>query len=93
MGRRPIGKKAMTAAERQRRRRGTDRPRLPTFRPWDDKKSTNAIETNTIEAIEDWLAYGDMEAVTKWVSLMLDGRNDYEKLLQRLAEDPWADDC
>lgn len=83
MGRKPIGERAMTAAERQQKRRqqlGIGGPWLPTWRPWDGARSDNRAETDTIERIEDWLQYGDREAVTKWLASCLASRGDLDEL-------------
>jgi len=66
----------MTEAERQRRRRERLARRLPTRRPWDDAPSDNRRETETIDAIENWLEYGDEEAVIKWLASLLVSRGD-----------------
>ena len=83
MGRKPIGERAMTAAERQEKSRqqlGIGGPWLPTWRPWDGARSDNRVETDTIERIEDWLQYGDRDAVTKWLASCLASRGDLDEL-------------
>jgi hypothetical protein len=59
MGRLPVGKWAMTAAERQRRRRD----RLPF---WDRKTEVDRAQ------LEWWLEHGDVKQVAKWLSDCID---------------------
>src|SRR5258705_13178283 len=90
MGRPPIGKKAMTAAERQRKRRerlGIGGPYLRYRRPWDDTLPKTRREMNATENLEAWLGYGDKDDVTEWLNDALEGRvgrdnpNDMDAIL------------
>ena len=79
MGRPPIGKTAMTAAERQRRRRtrlGIGGTYLPAWKPWDGERSNDRRESDTIDQIEWWIENGDSASVTKWLADHLLGRDD-----------------
>jgi hypothetical protein len=88
MGRKSIGEKAMDAAERQRRRRerlGIGGPWFKARRPWDGTLSDNRRESETIDAIEHWLQYGDNNTVTQWLVFNLSGRDDADALVKGLV--------
>ncbi len=73
MGRPPIGDKAMTAAERQRKRR----ERLAGEHPWEpvwkrpgegEVSRRHAYHNHFVERLHDWLEYGDMDRVAKFLA-------------------------
>lgn len=89
MGRKPIGKRPMTAAERQRKSRAErgigEAGWLPATRPWDGTKARNRHESDAIDRIFVWLEKGDREAVTKWVAYHLAHRRDSRDILKMIA--------
>lgn len=79
----------MTDAERQRNsrwRRGIGGPVLPAWRPWDGERA-NRQETKVIDEIENFLQYGDIESVTKWLAHFLVGRDEEPtEFLRKLSD-------
>lgn len=71
MGRRPIGKTAMTDAERQRRRRerlGIGGSYIPGWLPWDASQRLDRGKTSLLDDLGTWLEEGDAKAVAKWLA-------------------------
>jgi hypothetical protein len=81
MGRRPIGKTAMTDAERQRRRRerlGIGGPYLPNFVPWDQSIEKNGRRDESlipdravsrfIDQLNEWIEGGNIKQVARWLA-------------------------
>ena len=88
MGRRPIGDRVMTDAERQRRRRkqlGISGSFLPAVRPWDQERA-NYQETKTLDALDEWLQDGDAEHVAKWLAERILDRDDYATFLDEVRK-------
>ena len=78
MGRKPIGKRAMTAAERQRARRKREAAKIP--QPVTVKmKMLQSIEGTDQEIIEITFSGGDQEARIFWASLVRDKLDNWGK--------------
>src|SRR6267142_6009840 len=89
MGRPPIGKRAMTDAERQRRRRkrlGTGWPVLLNRCPWENGTLTNRTESKLIDRLNPWLTYGDAREVGTWLGFYMDDRERLDKIYARACE-------
>jgi hypothetical protein len=92
-GRKPLGEAAMTGAERTRQYRerlGPTGPVWPAIRPWDGKTSDlrrmrGRFETETIDAIEEWVGHGDKAAVAEWLAICL-GARDRDEIQEILAK-------
>jgi len=89
MGRRPIGRVAMTAAERQRKRRerlGIGGLYLPNFLPWDQSLLDGGVRdpdlipdravSRFLDQLEHWMDYGETEQVGRWLWLRAGHRWD-----------------
>ena len=88
MGRRPIGDRVMTDAERQRRRRkqlGITGSFLPAVRPWDQDRA-DYQETKTLDALDTWLQCGDTEPVAKWLAERILDRDDWATFLDEVRK-------
>jgi len=87
VGRPPIGKVAMTDAERQRRRRERLRlglglgggAYLPAFLPWDQERGRRdpsrmpgRAVSKFIDELDCWLADGDLQQVAAWLASSID---------------------
>ena len=89
MDKNPVGESAVPDdAERQRQRRDhlAIRRWLPTYRPWDNARCRNNRECETIHSIEEWLQYGDADAVAEWLANHLAMRPDTEKVLKAISQ-------
>ena len=85
----PISDRAVLDGERQQEQRnrlavGTW---LPAVRPWDGTPSKNRFETEAIDGVGSWLESGDMDAVKKWLTFFLEGRDDWRELLAAIHKD------
>ena len=53
----------------------------------DGTPSQNRFETEAIDGIGSWLESGDIDAVKKWLTFFLEGRDDWRELLAALHKD------
>jgi hypothetical protein len=85
MGRPPIGKVAMTGAERQRKRRALLAAQQPEWAP--GYSDTDWRHNKFVEHLGDWLERGDIDQVTKLLAEYL-GRatGRWEQISQRVTE-------
>jgi hypothetical protein len=75
MGRKPIGKVAMTDAERQRKRRERLAPAAPKAYltrglPWDE--SATPVDWPRIKLFDQWMTCGDTQKVAQWLAFRVD---------------------
>jgi hypothetical protein len=75
MGRRPDGERAMTAAERKRRQRGT---KAKAYLPWLPGTEANKFARNIIWMFEHWVAFGEPEQIGKWLAQCLASGNAFD---------------
>jgi|GraSoi_2013_40cm_1033754.scaffolds.fasta_scaffold72651_1 hypothetical protein len=90
MGRRPIGKTAITDAERQQRRRERLRiggPYLANFLPWDQAPGRrdqslipNRALSKFLDELDHWLEYGDVKQVASWLAFHVPDSYRWEQL-------------
>jgi hypothetical protein len=93
MGRPPIGKQAMTAAERQRKRRARRSDSLP----FDEGRTATPAEAKLLSRLYGWLRRGDAQDIAEWLGtifLEIDRWNEVATLARTevMLTQAWFDD-
>jgi hypothetical protein len=83
MGRPPIGKVAMTDAERQRKRRALLAAQLPEWTP--GYSDTDWRHNKFVEHLTDWLQYGDVDQVTELLTEIGCTAGRWEEVSQKVT--------